>query len=72
MTIGGGTFRGHLMKSNEMDELAVEPEDRTQLGNAEAEGTGRDVLEHRLDVNGRAGDHLQNLTGRRFPLTSLR
>jgi hypothetical protein len=51
------------MKSNEMDELAVEPEDSTQLGVAESEGSGSDGLEHGLDVDWRARHHAEDLAG---------
>src|SRR5213075_3028831 len=56
ITIGVGAFRGHVMRSDEMDQLTVEPEGGTQLGVAQAEGAGGDAIEHRLDIVGRARD----------------
>jgi hypothetical protein len=72
ITIGGGTFRGHLMKSHEMDQLTVEPEDGTQLGVAEPERSGRYGLEHRLSVGGRAGNHAKDFGRGRLLLQRLR
>src|SRR5262249_57746845 len=50
VTVGGGAFRRDLLKSNEVDEFAVEPEHGAQPGIAEAQRTCRDAIEYRLYV----------------------
>jgi hypothetical protein len=45
---------------DEMDELAVEPEDVAELDLAEARRALGDRLEYRLHVGWRACDHLQD------------
>jgi hypothetical protein len=71
ITISGGALRGHVMKSSDVDEPSVKPEDGSQLGAAEAVGTGRDGLEHRLGIGRRARDHTQDLAGRRLLLQGV-
>jgi hypothetical protein len=60
------------MKRNEMDESAVEREDRTQLGVAEAKGPRCHRLEYPLGIGGRARDHAQDLGSRSPPRQRLR
>jgi hypothetical protein len=60
-----------LLKSNEVDEFAVEPEHRAQPGITEAQRTCRDAIEYRLYVCWRAADHSQNLTRRGLTVESL-
>src|SRR5262249_49766131 len=57
ITVGGGAFRRDLLKSNEVDELAVESEHGAQPGIAEAQRTRGDAIEYRLHVCWRAADH---------------
>ena len=71
ITIGVGAFRGHVMRSDEMDQLTVEPESGTQLGVAQAEGAGSDAIEHRLDIVGRARDDAQDVASRSLLLQRL-
>jgi len=71
ITISGGTFRRHLMKSNEMDQLTVEPEDGTQLSVAEAKCSGRDRIERRLGIGERAGNHAKDFGGGRLLFRGL-
>ena len=54
-----------------MDQLTVEREGGTQLSVAQAEGTGGDAVEHRLDIVGGARDDPQDLACRRLLLSRL-
>src|SRR5215471_2029144 len=71
IAVGGGAFCRDLLKSNEVDEFAVEPEYGAQPGIAEAQRTCRDAVEYRLYVCRRAADHSQDIAGRGLLLQRL-
>ena len=48
---------------DEVNELAIETEDRAEFAGAQAERVARNHLEHRLGVRGRARDDAEDLAG---------
>ena len=67
-----GAFGGQVLKSGDVDKLAVEPEDGAEPSVAQAQRIGRDGIEHRLGVGLRAADDAQYFARRRLLLQCFR
>jgi hypothetical protein len=61
-----------VMKSYDIDQLAIEEVHRAHPRATEAHGVSGDCVEDRLDVARRASDDPQNFRGRRLLLQGLR
>ena len=64
-------LRQRVMIGNEMQLLAVEPENVGKQAVAEGNRISRDGIEHRLDIGRRAANHAQNFARRSLLLQSF-